>query len=48
MDARYVVVSVIYEDQRDWWSPPLKLGSPKAPPIAPGTPDPYRPPKSEH
>jgi arylsulfatase A-like enzyme len=75
---------VFYEEQRDWWSPPTKLGSPKAfdlitdpkeeypatalrnswnagpamkivtefeqslkkyPPIAPGTPDPYVPPK---
>jgi arylsulfatase len=75
---------VFYDEQRDWWSPPIKLGSPKAfdlitdpkeeypatglrntwnaealmkvivdfeqtlkryPPIAPGTPDPYQPPK---
>jgi arylsulfatase A-like enzyme len=75
---------VFYDEQRDWWSPPVKLGSPKAfdlitdpkeeypatalrntwnagpaieivtrfaqslkeyPPIAPGTPDPYAPPK---
>jgi arylsulfatase len=74
---------VFYDEQRDWWSPPIKLGSPKAfdlitdpkeeypatglrntwnaealmkvvvdfeqtlkryPPIAPGTPDPYKPP----
>ena len=74
---------VFYEEQRDWWTPPTKLGSPKAfnlitdpkeeypqtgllsswiagpaikvmvdfeqslkkyPPIAPGTPDPYKPP----
>jgi arylsulfatase len=74
---------VFYDEQRDWWSPPAKLGVPKAfdlitdpkeeypatglrnswnagpamkivtefeqslkkyPPIAPGTPDPYRPP----
>jgi arylsulfatase A-like enzyme len=74
---------VFYDEQRDWWTPPSKLGSPKAfdlitdpkeeypatglrstwaakpamnivvefekslkkyPPIAPGTPDPYRPP----
>jgi arylsulfatase len=74
---------VFYDEQRDWWTPPLKLGTPKAfdlisdpkeeypqtalrhtwnakpimgivvefekslkkfPPIAPGTPDPYRPP----
>jgi len=74
---------VFYDEQRDWWTPPTKLGSPKAfdlitdpkeeypatglrsswlagpamkvvvdfeaslkkyPPIAPGTPDPYRPP----
>src|ERR1700752_271832 len=74
---------VFYDEQRDWWSPPTKLGSPKAfnlitdpkeeypqtgllsswiagpaikvmvdfevslkkyPPIAPGTPDPYKPP----
>src|SRR5260370_5147885 len=73
-----------YDEQRDWWTPPTKLGSPKAfdlitdpkeeypatgwrstlatkpamnivvefekslkkyPPIAPGTPDPYRPPR---
>jgi arylsulfatase A-like enzyme len=72
-----------YDEQRDWWTPPTKLGSPKAfnlitdpkeeypqtgllsswiagpaikvmvdfeqslkkyPPIAPGTPDPYKPP----
>jgi len=76
---------VFYDEQRDWWTPPLKLGSPKAfdlitdpkeeypatgltqswlagpamklvteleqslkkyPPIAPGTPDPYIPPKA--
>src|SRR5207237_8469573 len=76
---------VFYDEQRDWWTPPTKLGSPKAfdlitdpkeeypqtglrsswiagpamqvmvefeqslkhyPPIAPGTPDPYTPPKS--
>jgi len=75
---------VFYEEQRDWWTPPTKLGVPKVfdlitdpkeeypatalrntwnarpimnivvefekslkkyPPIAPGTPDPYRPPK---
>ena len=75
---------VFYEEQRDWWSPPIKLGSPKAfnlitdpkeeypqtglqsswiagpavkvmvdfedslkkyPPILPGTPDPYTPPR---
>jgi arylsulfatase A-like enzyme len=75
---------VFYEEQRDWWSPPIKLGEPKAfdlitdpkeeypatglrntwaagpalkivtefeaslkkyPPIAPGAPDPYTPPK---
>jgi arylsulfatase A-like enzyme len=75
---------VFYDEQRDWWSPPVKLGTPKAfdlitdpkeeypatavrntwnagpaikivtefeqslkeyPPIAPGTPDPYTPPK---
>jgi arylsulfatase len=75
---------VFYEEQRDWWSPSIKLGNPKAfdlitdpkeeypqtaisntwnarpamkivvdfqktlakaPPIAPGTPDPYKPPK---
>ncbi|HKQ81196.1 MAG TPA: arylsulfatase [Steroidobacteraceae bacterium] len=75
-----------YDEQRDWWSPPVKLGSPKAfdlitdpkeeypatalrntwnaeavmkiavtfeaslkqyPPIAPGTPDPYKPAKVE-
>ena len=75
---------VFYDEQRDWWTPPTKLGSPKAfdlitdpteefpqtalrnswmagpvmkvaaefeeslkkyPPIAPGTPDPYMPPK---
>ena len=75
---------VFYDEQRDWWTPPTKLGSPKAfdlitdpkeeypqtglrsswiagpamkvvvefeqslkkhPPIAPGTPDPYTPPK---
>jgi hypothetical protein len=74
---------VFYDEQRDWWTPPTKLGQPKAfdlitdpkeeypatglrstwvaapamnivvefekslkkyPPIAPGTPDPYRPP----
>ena len=74
---------VFYDEQRDWWTPPTKLGSPKAfnlitdpkeeypqtgllsswiagpaikvmvdfeaslkkyPPIAPGTPDPYKPP----
>lgn len=74
-----------YEEERDWWSPPIKLGEPKAfdlitdpkeeypatgirstwaagpalkivaefeqslrkyPPIPPGTPDPYTPPKS--
>ncbi len=74
-----------YDEQRDWWTPPVKLGTPKAfdliadpkeeypqaaprntwnaasvmrivvefeqslktyPPIAPGTPDPYTPPKS--
>jgi arylsulfatase A-like enzyme len=74
---------VFYDEQRDWWTPPNKLGQPKAfdlitdpkeeypatglrstwvaapamnivvefekslkkyPPIAPGTPDPYRPP----
>jgi hypothetical protein len=74
---------VFYDEQRDWWTPPAKLGVPKAfdlitdpqeeypltfirnswsagpalrivvefeqslkkyPPIAPGTPDPYRPP----
>ena len=73
-----------YDEQRDWWTVPAKLGSPKAfdlitdpkeeypqtgllnswiaepaigvvarfeqslkqnPPIAPGTPDPYQPPK---
>jgi arylsulfatase len=73
-----------YDEQRDWWTPPAKLGTPKAfdlitdpkeeypatairnswnagpvmkivvdfeqslkkhPPIAPGTPDPYTPPK---
>jgi len=76
---------VFYDEQRDWWTPPVKLGTPKAfdlitdpkeeypqtglretwiagpavrivtefeqslkqyPPIAPGTPDPYTPPKS--
>jgi arylsulfatase len=76
---------VFYDEQRDWWSPPIRLGSPKAfdlitdpkeeypetalrntwnagpamrllaefeqtlrryPPIAPGTPDPYRPPRA--
>jgi hypothetical protein len=21
---------VFYDEQRDWWSPPIKLGSPKA------------------
>jgi len=75
---------VFYDEQRDWWSPPTKLGQPKAfdlitdpkeeypqtglrsswiagpamnvvvefekslkkyPPIAPGTPDPYTPPR---
>jgi arylsulfatase A-like enzyme len=75
---------VFYDEQRDWWTPLTKLGSPKAfdlitdpkeeypatgllntwvavpamkivvefeqslkenPPIAPGTPDPYTPPK---
>ena len=75
---------VFYDEQRDWWTPPAKLGVPKAfdlitdpkeeypatglrhswfagpamqivvefehslkqyPPIAPGTPDPYTPPK---
>jgi len=75
---------VFYEEQRDWWTPPTKLGNPKAfdlltdpkeeypqtglrnswiaapamkivvdferslakyPPIKPGTPDPYTPPK---
>jgi arylsulfatase len=75
---------VFYDEQRDWWTPPTKLGTPKAfdlitdpkeeypatglrstwsakptmdivaefekslkkyPPIAPGTPDPYTPPK---
>jgi arylsulfatase len=75
---------VFYDEQRDWWTPPAKLGEPKAfdlitdpkeeypatgirntwaagpalkivadfqqslkkyPPIAPGTPDPYMPPK---
>jgi arylsulfatase len=75
---------VFYDEQRDWWTPPTKLGSPKAfdlitdpkeeypatgvrnswmaglamkivvefeqslkkhPPIAPGTADPYKPPK---
>ena len=74
---------VFYDEQRDWWTPPTRLGSPKAfdllsdpkeefpatglretwcagpvmrivaahekslkehPPIAAGTPDPYRPP----
>jgi arylsulfatase len=74
---------VFYDDERDWWTPPARLGTPKAfdlitdpkeeypgtalrntwnagpamniivdfekslkkfPPIAPGTPDPYRPP----
>ena len=74
---------VFYEEERDWWTPPTKLGQPKAfnlitdpkeeypqtgllstwvagpalkvmvdfelslkkyPPIAPGTPDPYKPP----
>jgi arylsulfatase len=73
-----------YDEQRDWWTPPVKLGEPKAfdlitdpkeeypatgirntwsagpalkivadfeqslkkyPPIAPGTPDPYTPPR---
>ncbi len=76
---------VFYAEQRDWWSPPIKLGVPKAfnlitdpkeeytdtgpreswvaepmikiveeferslkqhPPISPGTPDPYTPPKA--
>jgi len=76
---------VFYDEQRDWWTPPLKLGEPKVfdlitdpkeeypatgmrntwsatpalkivvefekslkqyPPIPPGTPDPYSPPKS--
>ena len=76
---------VFYDEQRDWWTPPIKLGSPKAfnlitdpkeeypqigllsswiagpaikvmvdfeqslkkfPPIAPGTPDPYKPPRN--
>ncbi len=76
---------VFYDEQRDWWTPPLKLGTPKGfdlitdpkeeypatalrntwnagpaikivdefeqslkryPPIAPGTPDPYTPPRS--
>jgi arylsulfatase A-like enzyme len=75
---------VFYDEQRDWWSPPTKLGTPKVfdlitdpkeeypatalrnswaaspalkivtefeqslkkyPPIEPGTPDPYTPPK---
>jgi arylsulfatase len=75
---------VFYDEQRDWWTPPVKLGNPKAfdlitdpkeeypatgirsswiakpamevvvefekslkkyPPIAPGTPDPYVPPR---
>jgi arylsulfatase len=75
---------VFYDEQRDWWTPPAKLGTPKIfnlitdlkeefpettvrnswvatpamkvvaefhdsrkkhPPIAPGTPDPYLPPK---
>jgi arylsulfatase A-like enzyme len=75
---------VFYDEQRDWWTPPVKLGQPKAfdlitdpkeeypatgirsswvarpaltivvefekslkkyPPIPPGTPDPYTPPK---
>jgi arylsulfatase len=75
---------VFYDEQRDWWTPPAKLGTPKGfnlitdpkeeypqtlilnswmavpamklvaefeqslkkhPPIAPGTPDPYTPPK---
>ena len=74
-----------YDEERDWWTPPAKLGEPKAfdlitdpkkeypatgirntwvagpamkivaefeqslkkyPPIAPGTPDPYKPPES--
>lgn len=74
-----------YEEERDWWTPPLKLGVPKIfdlindpkeehgetatangwvggpmmkivddfeqslakfPPIAPGTPDPYSPPRA--
>jgi len=77
---------VFYDDERDWWTPPAKLGQPKAfdlitdpkeeypatgirhtwnaepalkilaafeeslrryPPIAPGTPDPYTPPKTK-
>jgi arylsulfatase A-like enzyme len=77
---------VFYEEERDWWTPPLKLGQPKAfdlitdpkeeypatgirstwnagpplrilaefeaslkryPLIAPGTPDPYTPPKAK-
>jgi len=77
---------VFYDEERDWWTPPLKLGQPKAfdlitdpkeeypqtgirstwnagpplkilaefeeslkryPPIAPGTPDPYTPPKAK-
>ena len=77
---------VFYDEERDWWTPPLKLGTPKAfdlitdpkeeypqvdaqnswaagpimkivaefeaslkryPPIPPGTPDPYRPPKAK-
>jgi arylsulfatase A-like enzyme len=76
---------VFYDEQRDWWTPPVKLGEPKAfdlitdpkeeypatavrnswnagpamrivadfeqslkryPPIAPGAPDPYTPPRS--
>jgi arylsulfatase len=77
---------VFYDEERDWWTPPIKLGNPKAfdlitdakeeypqaglrsswiagpamkvatefeqslkkhPPIAPGTADPYKPPKSQ-
>jgi arylsulfatase A-like enzyme len=77
---------VFYDEERDWWTPPIKLGEPKAfdlitdpkeeypatgirstwnagpalkilvefedslkrhPPIAPGTPDPYTPPKAK-
>jgi arylsulfatase A-like enzyme len=77
---------VFYDEERDWWTPPVKLGQPKAfdlitdpkeeypetgirrtwnagqpmkileefeeslkrfPPIAPGTPDPYTPPKAK-
>jgi arylsulfatase A-like enzyme len=76
---------VFYDEERDWWTPPLRLGQPKAfdlitdpkeeypatgirstwnagpalkilaefeeslrryPPVAPGTPDPYTPPKA--